>query len=109
MEFGSNKIGQKWINTCFFGRDIIKLHTEKYTETDMNIYANRAPEIPNPTVKNISTRLVGIINGSDMNEIQGERLLELCKECWGAGWQYGYLDTGQPDPIENASNYGGTD
>jgi len=29
LVINSDKIGQKWINTCFFRRDIIKFHTEK--------------------------------------------------------------------------------
>ena len=42
----------------------------------MNVYAHRTPTVPDKTVKNISARLVAIINGSDINETQGGRLLE---------------------------------
>ena len=89
----------------------------------MNVYAHRTPVVPDKTVKNISARLVSIINGSDVNEIQGGRLLELCRECWGAGWQNGHFLMNQSGPqeetvdshlealyeeVSSQENYGGT-
>jgi len=88
----------------------------------MNVYAHRTPTIPDKTAKNISARLVAIINGSDVNETQGGRLLELCRECWGSGWQHGHFVMDQSGPqeenmidghletqFEDITNYGGTD
>ena len=88
----------------------------------MNVYANRTPEIPDQIAKNISIRLIGVLNGSGINETQGERLLEICKECWGSGWQHGHfvmdqIDTQETNTIdghlesqyENVTNYGGTE
>tara|TARA_R100001244_G_C5125506_1_gene124470 strand:+ start:309 stop:539 length:231 start_codon:yes stop_codon:yes gene_type:complete len=75
----------------------------------MNVYAHRTPAVPDEIVKNISSRLVSIINGSDVNEIQGGRLLELCRECWGAGWQNGhFIMTQSGIQEEEVSNYGGS-
>ena len=89
----------------------------------MNVYAHRTPTVPDKIVKNISARLVSIINGSDVNEIQGGRLLELCRECWGAGWQHGHFIMNQSGPqeetidshleavyeeVSSQENYGGT-
>ena len=63
-----------------------------------------------------------VLNGSGINETQGERLLEICKECWGSGWQHGHFVMDQTDiqetntidghlesQYESVTNYGGTE